>query len=110
MFCKSTERERGRERAVSQGFILHDITYTWNQLYVLGLHYKTSPDGLKNYIHLISGYEVQHVLWFKPNGRAIVVLKTRKIKGKHDIRRKFSCSHRQKMKKIWLKLCDFPSL
>ena len=96
MFFKSTGRGRGRERAVSEGLILPDIMYKWNQLYVLGLHYKTSPDGLKNYIHLISGYEVLHVLWFKPNGKAIVTLKTRKIKGKYDMRRKLSCSLRQK--------------
>ncbi|XP_074627497.1 uncharacterized protein LOC141885604 isoform X1 [Acropora palmata] len=82
---RANGRGRGRERAVSEGLILPDIMYKWNQLYVLGLHYKTSPDGLKNYIHLISGYEVLHVLWFKPNGKAIVTLKTRKIKDFQDI-------------------------
>ena len=68
---------------VSQGFTQPDIKYEWNKLYVLGLHYRTSPDSVKNYIELISGYEVSYVEWFKPNGKAIVTLKTDKIRGKY---------------------------
>ena len=52
-------------------------------MYVLGLHYKTTPDAVKNYIERISGYNVKYVEWFKPNGKAIVTLDTIKIKGKH---------------------------
>ena len=89
-----TEESRRARFAISQGFIQRDIKYDWNQLYVLGLHHKTSSDGLKNYIQLISGYEAS-VLWFKPNGKAIVTLKTDRIKGKQDIR---------------IKLPNFPSL
>lgn len=95
-FPSTGRREVSRESfALSQGFTQPDIKYEWNQLYVLGLHYKTSSDGLKNYIHVISGYEAS-VLWFKPNGKAIVTLKTEKIKGKHDIRFKVDCSVKQK--------------
>lgn len=100
--CGRGQRRRGRGReeqarrsaaeprasfAASHGFIQPDIKYEWNQLYVLGLHYKTSPDSLKNYIQIISGYEVASVRWFKPNGKAIVKLKTHKIKDFQDILR-----------------------
>ena len=94
-----TEERRRARFAISQGFIQRDIKYDWNKLYVLGLHYKTSSDGLKNYIQLISGYEAS-VLWFKPNGKAIVTLKTDRIKGKHDIRIKVNCSVNQKLGKF----------
>jgi len=67
---------------VSQGFTQPDIKYEWNKLYVLGLHYKASQDSVKNYIELISGYDVSYVEWFKPNGKAIVTLRTDKIRGK----------------------------
>lgn len=69
--------------AASQGFKQPNIKYEWNKLYVLGLHYKTTPDAVKNYIERISGYNVKYVEWFKPNGKAIVTLDTIKIKGKH---------------------------
>ncbi|XP_068752249.1 uncharacterized protein [Montipora capricornis] len=100
--CGRGKRGRGRGReeqarrsgaepralfAISQGFIQPDIKYEWNELYVLGLHYKTSQDSLKNYIHIISGYEVDFVRWFKPKGKAIVKLKTEKIKDFQDILR-----------------------
>ena len=75
---------RPRFDPVSQGFTQPDIRYEWNKLYVLGLHYRTSPDSVKNYIKIVSGYDVSHVEWFKPNGKAIVTLKTNKIKGKYD--------------------------
>ena len=52
-------------------------------MYVLGLHHRTTPDGIKNYIERISGYDVKYVEWFKPNGKAIVTLKAEKISGKH---------------------------
>jgi len=67
---------------VSLGFTQLDIKYEWNKLYVLGLHYRTTRDGIKNYIERISGYDVKDVKWFKPNGKAIVTLKTEKISGK----------------------------
>ncbi|XP_068688637.1 uncharacterized protein [Montipora foliosa] len=100
--CGRGQRTRGRGReeqarrsaaeprasfAASHGFIQPDIKYEWNQLYVLGLHYKTSHDSLKNYIQIISGYEVASVRWFKPNGKAIVKLKTHRIKDFQDILR-----------------------
>ena len=75
---------RPRFDPVSLGFTQPDIRYERNKLYVLGLHYRTSPDSVKNYIKIVSGYDVGHVEWFKPNGKAIVTLKTDKIKGKCD--------------------------
>lgn len=73
---------RPRFDPVSQGFTQRDIKYERNKLYVLGLRYRASPDSVKNYIQLISGYEVSYVEWFKPNGKAIVTLRTDKIRGK----------------------------
>ena len=67
---------------VSLGFTQPDIKYEWNKLYVLGLHHKTTHDGIMNYIERISGYDVKYVKWFKPNGKAIVTLQTEKISGK----------------------------
>jgi len=67
---------------VSLGFTQPDIKYEWNKLYVLGLHHRTTRDGIKNYIERISGYDVKDVKWFKPNGKAIVTLQTKKISGK----------------------------
>ena len=72
----------GPRDPVSLGFTQPDIKYEWNKLYVLGLHYRTTPDGVKNYIERISGYDVKYVKWFKPNGKAIVTLQTEKISGK----------------------------
>lgn len=66
---------------VSLGFTQPDIKYEWNKLYVLGLHHRTTPDGIKNYIERISGYDVKYVKMFKPNGKAIVALQTEKISG-----------------------------
>ena len=66
---------------VSLGFTQRDIKYEWNKLYVLGLHHRTTPDGIQNYIERISGYDVKYVEWFKPNGKAIVTLKTERISG-----------------------------
>lgn len=71
-----------RRDPVSLGFTQPDIKYEWNKLYVLGLHHRTTPDGIKNYIERISGYDVRDVKWFKPNGKAIVALETEKISGK----------------------------
>lgn len=48
---------------------------------MLGLHYRTSPDSLKNFMELISGYEVKRVDWFKPNGKAMVTFNTEKLTG-----------------------------
>jgi len=73
--------QRPQYDPVSQGFTQPDIKYEWNKLYVLGLHYRVSPDSVKNYIRIVSGYEVSYVEMFKPNGKAIVTLKTDKIKG-----------------------------
>ena len=67
---------------VSLGFTQPDIKYEWNKLYVLGLNFRTTPDGVKNYIERISGYDVKYVEWFKPNGKAIVTLDTLKISSK----------------------------
>lgn len=66
---------------VSLGFTQPDIRYEWNKLYVLGLHYRTSPDSLKNFMELISGYKVKRVDWFKPNGKAIVTFNIEKLTG-----------------------------
>ena len=66
---------------VSLGFTQPDIKYEWNKLYVLGLHHRTTPDGITNYIERISGYDVEYVKWFKPNGKAIVALQTERISG-----------------------------
>lgn len=66
---------------VSQGFTLKEVRYEKNKLYVLGLNKKTTKDCVLNYIERISGCDVKHVLWFKPNGRAIVTLDTVKITG-----------------------------
>ena len=74
--------QRQRWDPVSLGFTQPGIRYEWNKLYVLGLHYRTSPDSLKNFMELISGYEVKSVDWFKPNGKAIVTFNTEKITGK----------------------------
>ena len=74
--------QRQRWDPVSLGFTQPDIRYEWNKLYVLGLHYRTSPDSLKNFMELISGYDVKRVDWFKPNGKAIVTFNTEKITGK----------------------------
>ena len=71
---------------VSLGFTQPDIKYEWNKLYVLGLHYRTSADSLKNYIEIISRYDVNYVEMFKPNGKAIVTLKTEKITGENLLR------------------------
>lgn len=72
----------GPRDPVSLGFTQPDIKYEWNKLYVLGMHHRTTRDGIKNYIERISGYDVRHVEWFKPNGKAIVTLQTEKISGK----------------------------
>lgn len=72
----------GPRDPVSLGFTQPDIKYEWNKLYVLGLHHRTTPDGIMNYIERISGYDVKYVKWFKPNGKAVVTLKTEKILGK----------------------------
>ena len=101
-FCHQQDKQKNvdvRGLQYLKGFIQRDIKYDWNQLYVLGLHHKTSSDGLKNYIQLISGYEAS-VLWFKPNGKAIVTMKTDRIKGKHHIRIKVNCSVNQKLGKF----------
>ena len=66
---------------VSLGFTQPDVRYEWNKLYVLGLHYRTSPDSLKNFMELISGYKVKRVDWFKPNGKAIVTFNIKKLTG-----------------------------
>ena len=66
---------------VSLGFTQPGIRYEWNKLYVLGLHYRTSPDSLKNFMELISGYKVKRVDWFKPNGKAIVTFNIKKLTG-----------------------------
>ena len=73
----------GPRDPVSLGFTQPDIKYEWNKLYVLGLHHRTTPDGVRSYIERISGYDVKYVKWFKPNGKAIVTLQTEKISGKH---------------------------
>ena len=70
---------------MSLGFTQPDIRYEWNKLYVLGLHHRTTHDGIKNYIERISGYDVKYVKWFKPNGKAIVALQTEKISGKQGL-------------------------
>lgn len=72
----------GPRDPVSLGFTQPDIKYEWNKLYVLGLHHRTTPDGIMNYIERISDYDVKYVEWFKPNGKAVVTLKTEKISGK----------------------------
>ena len=72
---------RQRHDPVSLGFTQPHIKYEWNKLYVLGLHFRTTPDAVKNYIERISGYDVKYVEWFKPNGKAIVTLQTVKIAG-----------------------------
>ena len=59
---------------VARGFILKDVRYEKNKLYVLGLHPSVTKDCLLHYIEKISDYEVKHILWFKPHGRAIVTL------------------------------------
>ncbi|KAJ7381856.1 death effector domain-containing [Desmophyllum pertusum] len=46
-------------RQVSLGFTQPDITYEKNKWYVLGLNFRTTPDGVKNYIERISGYDVK---------------------------------------------------
>ena len=51
-------------------------------LYILGLHFRSTRDAVKNYIERISGYDVKNVEWFKPNGKAIVTLNTDRIVGK----------------------------
>ena len=71
----------GPRDPVSLGFIQPDIKYEWNKLYVLGLHHRTTRDGLMNYIERISGYDVKYVKMFTPNGKAIVALETEKISG-----------------------------
>ena len=72
----------GPRDPVSLGFTQPNIKYEWNKLYVLGLHRRTTPEGIENYIERISGYDVKHVKWFQPNGKAIVTLQTEKISGK----------------------------
>ena len=79
----SNQPGAGPRDPASLGFTQPDIKYEWNKLYVLGLHHRTTPDGIKNYIERISGYDVKYVEWFKPNGKAIVTLQTEKISGKH---------------------------
>ena len=56
------------------GYILKDVRYERNKLYVLGLHHRVTKECLLHYIEKISNYDVKHILWFKPNGRAIVTL------------------------------------
>ena len=56
------------------GYILKDVRYERNKLYVLGLHHRVTKECLLHYIEKISSYDVKHILWFKPNGRAIVTL------------------------------------
>ena len=73
---------RQRSDPVSLGFTQPDIRYEWNKLYILGLHFRSTRDAVKNYIERISGYDVKNVEWFKPNGKAIVTLNTDRIVGK----------------------------
>ena len=66
------------------GYILENVLYERNKLYILGLSSKTTKDCVLNFIARISGCDVKHVLMFKsqgrPSGRAIVTLDTDKIK------------------------------
>ena len=87
---------------VSLGFTHPDIRYEWNKLYVLGLHYRTSPDSLKNFMELISGYEVKHVDWFKPNGKAIVTFNIKKVTG--DGKNRVFYTNRDVPQVTWLKM------
>ena len=65
------------------GYILKNVLYERNKLYVLGLSSRTTKDCVLNFIARISGCDVKHVLMFKfqgrPSGRAIVTLDTDKI-------------------------------
>ncbi|XP_022804134.1 poly [ADP-ribose] polymerase 14-like [Stylophora pistillata] len=70
---------RQRRDPVSLGFTQPDIRYERNKLYILGLHFRSTRDAVKNYIERISGYDVDRVEWFKPNGKAIVTLNTDRI-------------------------------
>ena len=67
------------------GYILKNVLYERNKLYVLGLSNRTTKDCVLNFIARISGCDVKHVLMFKfqgrPSGRAIVTLDTDKITG-----------------------------
>ncbi|XP_020616557.1 uncharacterized RNA-binding protein C660.15-like isoform X3 [Orbicella faveolata] len=60
------------------GYILKNVLYERNKLYVLGLRSKTTKDCVLNFIARISGCDVKRVLMFK-SGRAIVTLDTDKI-------------------------------
>ena len=64
-------------------YILKNVLYERNKLYVLGLSSKTTKDCVLNFIARISGCDVKRVLMFKfqgrPSGRAIVTLDTEKI-------------------------------
>lgn len=73
----------GFNTATYHGYILKDVRYERNKLYVLGLRSKTTKDCVRNFIARISGCDVKHVtaLMFKPYGRAIVTLDTDKITG-----------------------------
>lgn len=71
----------GFNTATYHGYILKDVRYERNKLYVLGLRSKTTKDCVLNFIARISGCDVKHVLMFKPYGRAIVTLDTDKITG-----------------------------
>ena len=100
--------QRQRWDPVSLGFTQSDIRYEWNKLYVLGLHYRTSPDSLKNFMEGISGYEVKCVDWFKPNGKAIVTFNTKKLTGKGKnlaLKRKQRGTTRRKRQAILLLTC-----
>ena len=87
---------------VSLGFTHPDIRYEWNKLYVLGLHYRTSPDSLKNFMELISGYEVKRMDWFKPNGKAIVTFNIKKVTG--DGKNRVFYTSRDVPQVTWLKM------
>ena len=84
------------------GFTQPDIRYEWNKLYVLGLDYRTSPDSLKNFMELISGYEVKRVDWFKPNGKAIVTFNIQKVTG--DGKNRVFYTNRDVPQVTWLKM------
>ena len=71
------------------GYILKDVRYERNKLYVLGLHHRVTKECLLHYIEKISSYDVKHILWFKPNGRAIVTLDAETI-GKFTFFSSFS--------------------
>lgn len=53
---------------------MKDVRYERNKFYVLGLYYRVIKECLLYYIEKISSYDVKYILWFKFNGRVIVIL------------------------------------